>query len=239
MSYASSVQRADIQVFESMIKIKVPISENQNAMKLAKKAKQQGVKFLFAQAILKKYRDLIFWKHDRHAKKDERKSADVFARSNSNRHTPKSRLKLEDRKSRGDEFQALNHKQDRRDQIPGIDCNLIAPKDNTSQEEFKGLFTFGGNKLSKATKEEEDNDNPQDDTPQDDSEFIDYIDTANLDVEVNVDSYQNRSDFNSQELTPQLIATEKQHSDRLDSELSVSSSVGYYKKRYAKYDCGY
>jgi hypothetical protein len=41
-------------------------------MKLAKKAKQQTVKFQFALALLKKYRDLIFWKHDRHIKKEER-----------------------------------------------------------------------------------------------------------------------------------------------------------------------
>ena len=60
-----------------MIKIKVPIPESKNDMKLAKKKDRFGSKFVLAQAIIKKYKDTIFWKHECIIKREERKSSQM------------------------------------------------------------------------------------------------------------------------------------------------------------------
>jgi len=57
------------------MKIKVPVSESYNEMKLASKKKNLGPKYMLAQAIIKKYKDKIFWKHECKIKREERKSS--------------------------------------------------------------------------------------------------------------------------------------------------------------------
>jgi hypothetical protein len=70
-----SFQQAEIQVYPSKIKIRVPLELSKNEMKLQKKTESLGPKFMLAQAIIKKYKDQIFWKHECHLKREERKSS--------------------------------------------------------------------------------------------------------------------------------------------------------------------
>lgn len=60
-----------------MLKIKVPLSESHNDMVLPKKKEHLGSKFVLAQAIIKKYKDIIFWKHECNMKREERKSSQI------------------------------------------------------------------------------------------------------------------------------------------------------------------
>lgn len=73
-----SFHRVDIQLYESMLKIKVPIAGNINQMKLKNgRSKVFDSKFEVTRAILKKYKDIIFWKRDMHLKRDEKHSSEI------------------------------------------------------------------------------------------------------------------------------------------------------------------
>jgi hypothetical protein len=67
----ASFQRADIQLYESMLKIKVPVAQNINELRLKQRSKYIiNDKLNITIAILKKYKHLIYKKIESNAKKE-------------------------------------------------------------------------------------------------------------------------------------------------------------------------
>lgn len=62
-----------------MIRVKIPINELRNEMSKVEKSAQRSNRFLIAQALIKRYKDIIFRRHDGHRGKDKYKNSDLSA----------------------------------------------------------------------------------------------------------------------------------------------------------------
>jgi hypothetical protein len=67
----ASFQRADIQLYESILKIKVPVAQNINDLRLKQEHKYIiDQKLNITMAILKKYKNIIYKKVESNAKRE-------------------------------------------------------------------------------------------------------------------------------------------------------------------------